>query len=63
MSHDMLLLFQFYIVKFQLKDRKTAQTKEDGELLSALKGALQKIDDANGFSSDDDSLDASNDDW
>jgi hypothetical protein len=46
-----------------MQNRKTAQTAQDGELLSALKGALSKIDDASGFSSDDDSLDINNDDW
>ena len=47
-----------------MKNRKTAQRVQDGELLSALKGALSKIDDATGFSSDDDgdSVDV-NDDW
>ena len=46
-----------------MQNRKTAQTVQDGELLSALKGALSKIDDASGFSSDDDSLDINIDDW
>eukprot|EP00092_Neocalanus_flemingeri_P007841 GFUD01008462.1.p1 GENE.GFUD01008462.1~~GFUD01008462.1.p1 ORF type:complete len:384 (+),score=140.47 GFUD01008462.1:95-1246(+) len=51
--------------EMMIKNRKTAQEKDDGELLSALKGALSKIDDASGFSSDDDSLDTdiANDDW
>lgn len=49
--------------QLMMQNRKTAQTVQDGELLSALKGALSKIDDASGFSSDDDSLDINNDDW
>jgi len=49
--------------ELMMKNRMTAQTVQDGELLSALKGALSKIDDASGFSSDDDSLDVDNDDW
>ena len=47
-----------------MQNRKTVRTVQDGELLSALKGALIKIDDASGFSSDDDdSVDNNNDDW